>query len=313
MFKTLKLFVAAMLVVAGVAGFLLNDYKPALLTDNFQVNSAYAGYNSVGGGSSGWPGTSDVKTVTWANSLANALRIGDGTTPICIYTDATLGPQIRPCTDSNVKTIIPANFNWILYDIENSSAVETVDPDAASTLAMYQYGANYAPRSSVWFGAGGLSTDGTQCAAPAEATPLASGAKLWTIICTDNDSSRMYGSVVMPDGWDGGTVTFELTAVQTAASAGNLGWTVAAQCKGDTEALVATASYGTEVTTTDTMTGSSGVNRSTSTAVTAAGTCAAGDLLAFYLDVDATITTTAMATTHMFGAKMEYGRISRSD
>lgn len=302
-----------MLVIVGIAGFILNDYKPASLTDNFQVNSAYAGYNSIGGGSSGWPGTSDVKTITWANSLANAARFGDGVTQICVYTDATLGPQIRPCTDANVKTIIPANFNWSLYDIENSAAVETVDPDAASTLAMYQYGTAYRPLGTVWYGAGAMSTDGTQCATAAEATPVGSGAKLWTIICTDNDSSRMHGSFVMPNGWDGGTLLFSLTAVQTAADTSNLGWTVAAQCKGDTESLVATASYGTEVTTTDAMSGSGKQNTSTSTAVTPSGTCAAGDLLAFYIDVDATITTTAMATTHVLGTRVQYSRVSRSD
>ena len=268
--------------------------------------------NLGSGGVTGWPTSSANKVITWANSLANAARIGDGTTPICLYTDATLGPQVRPCTDANVLTIIPANFTWSLWDIEGAAAVETVDPDAGTQKGKWTYGAAYRPTKSVWFGAGALSTDGTQCAAPAEATPLASGVKLWTIICADNDGSRMHGSVVMPDNWDGGTVTFESTAVQTAASAGVIEYQAAAQCKGDTEALVATASYGSEVVWTDTLTGSSGVNRATSGAVTPSGTCAAGDFLAFYIDIGAANTTTAMATLHTFGFKMYYTETSRS-
>ena len=267
---------------------------------------------SAGGGTTGWPTSSTSKEITWANSLANAARIGDGVTPLCIYTDATVGPTVRPCTDSDTETIIPANFNWRLWDIEGAAAIETVDPDAASTLAMYTYGAAYRPKQSIWFGAGTLSTDGTQCASPSEAIPLASGVKLWTIICTDNDAGRMHLSVVMPDNWDGGTVTFESTAVQTAASAGVIEYQVAGQCKGDTEALVATASYGSEVVWTDTLTGSSGVNRATSGAVTPSGTCAAGDFVAFYIDIGAANTTTAMATLHTLGFKMEYTITSRS-
>jgi hypothetical protein len=276
------------------------------------VNVFSGGTGSVG--VAGWPVTSTTKEITWANSLANATRIGDGVTPICLYTDATLGPQVRPCTDADVKTIIPANFNWCLFDIEGASCMETVDPDAASTFAMWTYAAAYRPKATIWIGAGAMSTDGTNCAAPAEATPVASGAKLWTIICADNDSSRMHGSLVMPDSWDGGTLTFALTYVQTAADTNALKWQVAAQCKGDGEALVATASYGTEINVTDSnLSGSGKQDTATSAAVTPSGTCAASDFLAFYIDVDATGTTTAMATTHFTGVRIEYSKTSRSD
>lgn len=276
--------------------------------------SAYAQHKSGGGsGVTGWPSVSTTKEITWANSLANAVRFGDGVTPICAYTDATLGPQVRPCTDADTHTIIPANFNWCLYDIEATSCIETVDPDNATQLGKWTYATAYRPLKTAWIGAGAMSTDGTNCASPAEATPLASGVKLWTIICADNDSSRMHFSLVMPDSYDGGTVTLEALAIQTAASAGVIEYQAAMQCKGDTEALVATASYGTEIIWTDTMTGSSGSNRSTSAAITPAGTCAAGDFVAGYVDIGATNTTTAMATVHIVGFKMEYSSTSRSD
>jgi hypothetical protein len=253
------------------------------------------------------------KTIDGANSVANAVRIGDGTTPVCIYTDASLGPQVRPCTDANTQTVIPTNFTHSLYDEEATAAVETVDPDAASTLLVWQYPtATYRPKKSVWFGAGSLSTDGTQCAAPAEATPVASGPKVWTIICTDNDGSTIHGAMRMPDSWDAGTVTFTHVYQQTAADTSALNGDIAAQCRGNGEAPSST--YGTEVAIDDAGVVGSGANdMTTSAAVTPTGTCAAGDMLYWRYQLDATGTTTAVATLHHLGFNMEYSITSRSD
>jgi hypothetical protein len=251
------------------------------------------------------------KTIDGANSLANAVRIGDGTTPTCLYTDATLGPQVRPCTDANTSTIIPTNFTWCLYNIESTECIETVDPDAASVKAVWTYNTSYRPLKSIWFGAGSLSTDGTQAAAPAEVT-INSGPKIWTIITTDNDAATIYGSVKMPDSWDGGTVTFEHVYLQTAADTSALNGDIAAQCRGNGEAPSST--WGTEVAIDDAaVTGSNQNDFTTSAAVTPAGTCAAGDMLYFRYQLDATGTTTAVATLHHVGFKMEYSTTSRSD
>jgi hypothetical protein len=251
------------------------------------------------------------KTIDGANSLANAVRIGDGTTPWCIYTDASDGPVITPCTDANVRTRIPTNFTWALYDVEGGAAVETIDPDAATQLGKYTYGSAYKPLKSIWFGAGSLSTDGTQCASPAEVT-INSGPKLWTIICTDNDAATIYGSVQMPDSWDGGTVTFTHVYIQTAANTSALNGDIAAQCRGNGETPSST--WGTEVAIDDAgVTGSNNNDFTTSAAVTPAGTCAAGDMLYWRYQLDATGTTTAVATLHHVGFKMEYSVTSRSD
>jgi hypothetical protein len=251
------------------------------------------------------------KTIDGANSVANAVRIGDGTTPVCIYTDATLGPQIRPCTDANVKTVVPTNFEWSLYDEEGAAAIESVNPDAASTLLVWQYPtATYRPKKSVWFGAGSLSTDGTQCAAPAEVT-INSGPKIWTIICTDNDASTIYGSVKLPDNYDGGTFTFDHVYIQTAADTAVLNGDIAAQCRGNGE--VPSSTWGTEIAIDDAaVVGSNSNDMTTSAAVTAAGTCAAGDMLYWRYQLDATGTTTAVATLHHVGFRMEYSETSRS-
>jgi hypothetical protein len=251
------------------------------------------------------------KTIDGANSTANAVRIGDGVTPVCIYTDASLGPQVRPCTDANTTTIIPTNFTWCLYNIESTECVETVDPDGASVKAMWTYNTSYRPLKSVWFGAGSLSTDGTQAAAPAEVT-INSGPKIWTIITTDNDAATIYGSIKMPDSWDGGTVTFEHVYLQTAADTGVLNGDIAAQCRGNGE--VPSSTWGTEIAIDDAaVVGSNSNDFTTSAAVTPAGTCAAGDMLYWRYQLDATGTTTAVATLHHIGFKMEYSITSRSD
>jgi hypothetical protein len=254
------------------------------------------------------------KTIDGANSLANAVRIGGDTTAkqVCIYNDDSTGLQVRPCTDANTRTLIPTNFTWSLHDEEGAAAIETVDPDAASTLAMWTYGTAYRPKKSIWFGAGSLSTDGTQCAAPAEVT-INSGPKIWTIICTDNDGSTIYGSVKMPDNWDAGTVTFDHVYIQTAADTSALNGDIAAQCRANGEAPSST--WGTEVAIDDA--GVTGTNRNdmtTSAAVTpASGTsCAAGNMLYWRYQLDATGTTTAVATLHHVGFRMEYSETSRS-
>lgn len=251
------------------------------------------------------------KIIDGANSLANAFRFGDGTTLWCGYTDASDGPIITPCTDANTRTRIPTNFNWALYDVEGAAEIETVDPDAATQIGKWSYGTAYRPLKSIWFGAGSLSTDGTQCAAPAEVT-INSGPKLWTIICTDNDASTIYGSVRMPDSWDAGTVAFTHVYLQTAADTGPINGDIAAQCRGNGEAPSST--WGTEIAIDDAgVTGSNQNDMTTSAAVTPAGTCAAGDMLYFRYQLDATGTTTAVATLHHLGFTMEYSITSRSD
>jgi hypothetical protein len=253
------------------------------------------------------------RSILDANSLANCVLIGSADQQWCIYDDPDEGLIFEPVTPQNRRTRIHDGKDWCPYDVDAQACVETITPGAATPQGIYAYGSGYRPLRSVYFPAGALSTDGTQCGAPTERTPVASGLKLFTIICTDSDSSRMHGSVVMPDSWDAGTVTFSLTVLQTAADTSNLKWQVAAQCKGDGEALVATSSYGTEIEVTDAMGGSNQQNTSTSAAVTPSGSCAAGDVLAFYIDFDATGTTTAVATLHVLGVKMEYSTTSRSD
>src|SRR5690242_5041822 len=115
--------------------FLLTLFLVAVCATPSYAQIVFGGRGGSGA-VTGWPTVSTTKEITWANSLANAARFGDGVTPGCAYTDATLGFVIKPCTDSNTRTYIWTNFTWALYDVEGGSAMLTVDPDAASSLAM---------------------------------------------------------------------------------------------------------------------------------------------------------------------------------
>ena len=156
---------------------------------------------------------------------------------------------------------------------------------------------------SVYWPGGSLIADGTQCADPAKTT-INSGPIVYAVICTDNDASIVYGDVAMPDGYDGGTVTFELQALNTAADTNTLDMDFSAQCRGDSDAVNST--WGTEVAGAITFTTANDIEHVTTAAVTPNGTCAAGDTLYWRAAMDATATTTAVATTLILGVKMEY-------
>lgn len=144
--------------------------------------------------------------------------------------------------------------------------------------------------------------DGTQCAEPAQVT-IGSWGKQWSVICTDNDASTLTFTMKMPGGWDAGTVTLELTVIQDAADTGNLQADVSGRCTSDGETP---AAYGTEVSLDDVMTGTDAQNTVESAAITLAGTCAAGDLIQIQWQLDATGTTTAMATLNIVQAAFEF-------
>lgn len=245
------------------------------------------------------------KEVTGANSLANAFRVGDGVTPMCLYTDATLGPIITPCTDSNVRTLIPANFTWGWYDREGLADMFIVDPDAATTNAMYRFQSGYRPWKSIWFGALSLTGDGTNCPTDPAAVTINSGPRMYTFICGDNDSSTLYGQIQMPLDYDGGTILFQQHIIQTASNTSALNGDITAQCRSTGETVNNT--WGTEVALdVANVIGSNANVLLTSAAHTPDGTCTAEDMLYFRYQVDATGTTTAMATTHILGFRLFY-------
>jgi len=293
-----------------------NTGSTGTLTQGFLYSFDGSDWVSAGNMHSNTYGLDNIMTVDNTTSHcteANKCQFGNGTVYIDLY-----------CNDQNVcymehsqigDTYLRArsNYHLVLYDEELSSAILTIDPDAATQIGKYTFGTTYMPKKTVDFPAAALTTDTAQCASPALAT-INSGAPRYTIICTDSDSSSIYGEVVMPKSWDGGTVTFAHRYVQTAADTGVLNGDIAASCRLATATINNT--WGTEVAIDDAaVTGSNAIDMTTSAAVTPNGTCTAGTsrLLQFRYQLDAGGTTTAVATLHHLGFTMEYSVTSLSD
>lgn len=269
-------------------------------------------------GGAGGPSTDDLQDVC-ARGCAftdaddtTPLSVGDGTTQIEIGVDAGgVGHFIRTNPATDVRQQIPTDKTGGVYSQEGDCDVEGIDPDAATPQAGWTYECTtIRPLGSVWIPAGAMSTDGTQCAAPAEVT-INSGAKRYTIICADNDGSTAYAEVAGLDDWDGGTITIRGYFIQTAADTSNLNSDIAAACRPDSEIINNT--WGTEVALDGAMEGSSNLDTFLTGAITPNGTCTGkGTLLQLRWQLDATGTTTAVATLHLVGLQVSYTKKSRS-
>lgn len=263
-----------------------------------------------GGGVTGWPSNTDTKEITTANSLVNAICIGAGTNPLCIYEDGTLGPLIRPQTDANTRTYIWNGFTWCLYDIEGDACMLTVDPDAASPNAMYQFSSGYRPVGTIYFDAGSISVDGTNCTAPTEQA-LNSAEKTWAFSCGDSNSSIFSGKIRMPKSWDLSTVTFTLSLFHGTTETITFAGDFSAQCRGAGDAINGT--YGTAVASDVSITTANLIAEATTAAVTPNGTCAAEDWLLWRYVVDAANFSANAANSKVLGVTIKYSKSSWSD
>lgn len=284
------------------------------------ATSSPAVMGSGGGGGGGGAGTLDQafdggKVIDGANSLANAFRVGDGTTPMCQYTDATLGPVIRPCTDSNTRTFIWTNFTWCWYDIEGDACMFTVDPDATDN-DKYVWASGYRPIKTIPFPADALYPRGSSTLVTD--TALISGGLISPYLTTtDSDSDGFYRYFVMPANWDGGTVTATVTVVNVNATPAN-----------NFEVDISGTCYpaGTVIPTTISATGEQAANidfdaagacggsacsqndpaSATTAAITINGTPAGGNLCGFQGQVDATATTETVAGIKIIQMDIHY-------
>lgn len=225
-----------------------------------------------------------------------------------IYTHSNGTPTIRAVIngvegDADINVVIDAGNKWCARDSANA-IILCIEPGLSGAINQFSFGSGYYPYKSIWFDASALSTDGTQCAAPAEVT-LNSGPKTFSIICTDNDASTINGKVKMPAEYSGGTIFFTHVYLQTAADTNALNGDVTAQCRGNGVAVNST--WGTEIAIDDAaVTGSNKNDFTTSAAVTPDGTCTGGPMLYFRYQVDAAGTTTAVSTLHHLGFLLEY-------
>jgi len=239
---------------------------------------AWAGADFTPGASTG-AGTGDMTKAVYDTGNNSAADVADTLAAGGKAVDVVATAPVRVNGGANVDNILPGT-----------------DADVTFSLA--------AVTESIYWSAAAFRSDGTQCANPALVT-LNSGPRVYSVICADNDGSTINGHIVMPDAWDAGTLTFELEYLQSAADTNVLNADVACQCRGAGEAVNDT--WGTEQAIDDAaVSGSNKVDQTTSAATTCDGTCAAGDTLFWRLQVDATGTTTAVATLHFLGMKMEY-------
>lgn len=215
------------------------------------------------------------------------------------------GSGTEDCDITIATQIAGTLTNVMIVNADGTITFPNLNIDLTNTVA------NSLPSASIntivdsaYWDAGGMTPDGTQCADAAKVT-INSGPSQYTIICADNDASTLYGHIVMPDSWDGGTVTAELEYLQTAADTSALNADITMQCRGAGETVNNT--WGAEVAIDDTnVSGSNIVDHTTSAAITPNGTCAGGDTLYWRVQLDATGTTTAVATLHFLGLKVEY-------
>lgn len=158
----------------------------------------------------------------------------------------------------------------------------------------------------MYWDAGSMSTDGTNCTVPAEVT-IASGPKTWTVNCpTASASAFVYGKTQMPDGWNGGTVMFTASSVNTNATpSGTYILTFAAQCRTPGTDTIDGTWTGTQTSTATFATQNRPVAATTAALTPVGSTCAGGDIL-FWRAISNTGTTTQEATAYILGVKMEY-------
>lgn len=201
------------------------------------------------------------------------------------------------------------------------SATATVGALTAVTLVSCPF---LTTNSSGVVACGSLPTRNVILTAGGASASLQSGATLKTLtFATNNVSVRAveFGetgdryaewTAVMPDSWDGGTVTAAFTWTTTAA-ANDVEWSIRCRSFGDNEAI--DQAWGTAQSVADTA-GTANTNRITSatSAVTCAGTPAGGETVQFQVFRDsADAQDTLSASGRLLGVKIDYGTSSLSD
>lgn len=265
-------------------------------------------------------GGTTLPTDTITTSESDPLKIrgtgGQSSNGINIYQHSNGTPTWR-CVISNVEgdcnVIVKIDSgNYVEWQDSTGASILKIEPGASGMGNKYVFGAGYRPIKSIWFPASSLYGDGTNCPEDPSTVTINSGPKISTFICTDNNGSRLHGSVKMPDSYDGSTITLTHSYIQTAVDTNALNGDVAAQCRGN--GVTVNNTWGTEVPIDDAaVTGSNKNDFTTSAAITPNGTCTGAPMLYWYYELDATGTTTATATLHHVGFMLEYGVTSLSD
>lgn len=251
--------------------------------------------------------------ITGANGQANCFKVGNGTVKWCIYYDSVAGLIIEPSSPADARQRIPIDYTGGFFDVEGDADILVIDPDAASINAMYLFTAGYRPLKSIYWDAGSITPDGTNCTAPTEQA-LNSSEKTWALSCADSNSSIMSGKIRMPKAWDGGTVTFILSLFHGTTETITFAGDFSAMCRRSGSTDVINSTYGTAVAADVSITTANEIEEATTTAVTPNGTCTGGStwLLWRYV-VDAANFSANAANSKVLGVTMQYSTSSLSD
>lgn len=234
------------------------------------------------------------RTMTDATSVGTALRVGDAIAPSCSYTDSTLGPVVKPCTDANTRTYIWTDKDWCIFDIEGNSCMVTVDPDAASPNAVYQFTAPYKPIASFL-----MPLEPRGAATAASESLNTNFEKQWFLTVTDaNTDAADFSFPVTAKMAGATTATFRLIGVsKNAAPSGNIDLDCAMYTyTPGTDTFAAHSTTGEVTATLTPATQYRPVAVTTSAHTINGGPLVDGDIVFGSCEVDATATTSAQMT-----------------
>ena len=188
------------------------------------------------------------------------------------------------------------SFLVVLFGLLMVSGVADYVPERSATEV----------RSMYW-GAGAMEVDGTQCVAPVAVAIHDTGPTPLTIACASNDAGTISGGTVMPDEWNFDTVTFEITLAQISAAVTIFDMDFEGQCIGHGENYLTFGGTGEQQAVVTLVADDDSLQASTSAVTLNGTTCAGGDTLFWQGAIDQSGTNTAVGTEAVIvGVKMEY-------
>jgi len=238
--------------------------------------------------------------VTSANSLGNAVVIGDGTDKLHFYV-GTLGPTIE-CSIGGAAcdtiSSVPSGKAYKLY--LNGTLALTISDTGTVTLGSLLY--EVKPKE--------IPVGMCEVTSPCQRNyEVAIGDSTYreTVSCGDNDAATIICELSADSGWDEATLQVEMIgAMADDDPDGVLHADVAMVCIGDNESL-ASVTFGTEVALDVTTSGYAQNDQITTSKVTVPVTgCAAKDRVRIRYQVDATGTTNAEPLLTHWKSMMTY-------
>ena len=247
-----------------------------------------------GGGETGWPTIGVPDEITWATNETTSAKIGDGTRKLKVWGDVTSGVMLKPDPLADAVWRCWTNFNCVIRDEEAGASIFTLDPDAASKNAMYQFGTNYKPIASF------LLPLEPRGAATSQAESLNTNfEKQWFLTVTDANTDAADFSFPVTTKMAGATTaTFRLVGVsKNATPSGNIDFDCSMQTyTPGTDTFAAHSTTGEVTALLTPATQYRPVAVTTASHTINGGALVAGDVIFGSCEVDATATTSAQMT-----------------